>query len=155
MDKPRYTLPHGVAMALSVLPGFPPSLVFAGMLNAGLGRIICSDLLEPLAGRLIEIRVRDAGIALRFIIRAGRFVAQRSGQRADLVISASAHDFWLLAQRREDPDALFFSRRLVVEGDTELGLLAKNTLDAVDLPPLNAALLKPERIAGLIKGSLR
>jgi hypothetical protein len=33
---------------------------------------------------------------------------------------------------QEDPDTLFFSRRLAMEGDTELGLLIKNTLDAID-----------------------
>ena len=32
--------------------------------------------------------------------------------------------------RLEDPDTLFFSRRLVIEGDTELGLALKNALDA-------------------------
>jgi predicted lipid carrier protein YhbT len=36
-----------------------------------------------------------------------------------------------LALRREDPDTLFFSRRLVLEGDTELGLVVKNALDAM------------------------
>jgi hypothetical protein len=35
-----------------------------------------------------------------------------------------------LALRREDPDTLFFTRRLVLEGDTELGLALKNALDA-------------------------
>jgi predicted lipid carrier protein YhbT len=31
-----------------------------------------------------------------------------------------------------DPDTLFFSRRLTIEGDTELGLLLKNRLDALE-----------------------
>jgi len=35
------------------------------------------------------------------------------------------------ALRREDPDTLFFTRRLVLEGDTALGLEIKNTLDAL------------------------
>jgi predicted lipid carrier protein YhbT len=42
------------------------------------------------------------------------------------------YDLGRLAARKEDPDTLFFSRRLVMEGDTELGLLIKNTLDAID-----------------------
>ena len=63
----------------------------------------------------------------------------------DLTVSATARDFLLLLSRREDPDTLFFSRRLVSEGDTELGLTVKNLLDALDpeavlhqLPPLLA-----------------
>lgn len=51
----------------------------------------------------------------------------------DVTISASAYDFYRLSRREEDPDTLFFSRRLVMEGDTELGLLLKNTLDAMEL----------------------
>ena len=42
-----------------------------------------------------------------------------------------------LAQRQEDPDTLFFSRRLAMEGDTELGLVVKNALDALELPVLD------------------
>jgi predicted lipid carrier protein YhbT len=34
--------------------------------------------------------------------------------------------------REEDPDTLFFARRLTIEGDTELGLVAKNLLDGID-----------------------
>ena len=37
-----------------------------------------------------------------------------------------------LALRREDPDTLFFKRRLVMTGDTDLGLVVKNALDAID-----------------------
>ena len=40
--------------------------------------------------------------------------------------------FYQLLQRQEDPDTLFFNRRLSIEGDTELGLMVKNTLDALD-----------------------
>ena len=37
-----------------------------------------------------------------------------------------------LAERRQDPDQLFFQRRLVIEGDTELGLGLKNLLDSLE-----------------------
>jgi predicted lipid carrier protein YhbT len=62
------------------------------------------------------------------------FSAAKGNVVPDLIISASAYDFYLLAMRKEDPDTLFFNRRLVVEGDTELGLIAKNTLDAIEYP---------------------
>jgi predicted lipid carrier protein YhbT len=38
----------------------------------------------------------------------------------------------MLATRRADPDTLFFQRRIRVEGDTELGLGIKNTMDSMD-----------------------
>lgn len=46
-------------------------------------------------------------------------------------LRAKLDDFLALALRREDPDSLFFTRRLVVEGDTETGLALKNALDAL------------------------
>ena len=34
--------------------------------------------------------------------------------------------------RREDPDTLFFNRRLCIEGDTATGVHVKNLLDALE-----------------------
>lgn len=42
--------------------------------------------------------------------------------------------FLQLAARQEDPDTLFFNRTLSIEGDTELGLIVKNMLDAMEWP---------------------
>ncbi len=44
----------------------------------------------------------------------------------------------LIAARKEDPDTLFFQRRLRIEGDTELGLEVKNLMDSIDLELLPA-----------------
>jgi predicted lipid carrier protein YhbT len=68
-----------------------------------------------------------------------RFAARRRAPQVDLEIAASARDFLALARREEDPDTLFFCRRLSMEGDTELGLLVKNTLDAIEAPMLDLA----------------
>jgi predicted lipid carrier protein YhbT len=119
---------------VSRLPSFPPSVAFSGILNLALGRIIRKDALEPLHGKLILIRVTDLGLRVHFTIGPSGFRPTMSDAMPDLAISATARDFYLLSTRKEDPDTLFFSRRLVVEGDTELGLVAKNTLDAVELP---------------------
>ena len=69
----------------------------------------------------------------------------------DLTLSASAYDFVLLARRQEDPDTLFFSRRLSMEGDTELGLLVKNTMDAIELPMLNLEQFKPSQVLARLR----
>jgi predicted lipid carrier protein YhbT len=111
------------------------------MLNAAIGRQIDSAALQPLCGNCVEIFVKDLGLRLR-LTYTGRSFAPFFGDRpADVVISATARDFLLLARRQVDPDSLFFDRRLSMEGDTELGLLVKNTLDAVELPRL----LRPQR----------
>ena len=74
-----------------------------------------------------------------------------------MTFRASAYDFYLIARRIEDPDTLFFNRRLRIEGDTELGLVVKNSIDAIDwqnLPaPLRALLDRGAGFFALVTGS--
>lgn len=146
MSLPAFKFPKPLGAALSLLPAYPHSLLFSQGLNLALGRIIKPELLEPLHGKLISIRVTDAGVGFFFSINSTGFVACKAGRTPDLTISATAYDFLMLGMRKEDPDTLFFSRRLVVEGDTELGLIAKNTLDAVELPKLDIGQLMPGKV---------
>lgn len=138
----RPTLPKGMTRLLARLPAYPPSLLFAAVLDQALGRRIGSEVLHALHGRRLSICVVDAGFAFYFGACGGAFHACRPGP-VDLTISADAYDFLLLILRREDPDTLFFSRRLLMEGDTELGLLAKNTLDGLEPPVWVERLLRP------------
>lgn len=154
MEHPAFTFPQPIGKLVSLLPSFPPSFAFAKMLNLALGRIIPKEHLEPLHGKQIAIHVKDLGLRLYFTIDADNFKPTHSGKAPDLAISATAQDFFLLATRREDPDTLFFSRRLIVEGDTELGLVAKNTLDALELPKLTLALLAPRNLMAQMKSRL-
>lgn len=146
MNLPAFRFPKPLGLALSMLPSYPPSLLFSQGLNLALGSIIKPGLLEPLHGKLVSIRVTDAGLSFYFTIDSTGFVACAAGKTPDLAISATAYDFFLLATRREDPDTLFFSRRLVVEGETELGLIAKNTLDSIDLPKFELSQFTPEKV---------
>lgn len=125
-----------LAALLGKLPAFPGSLLFAGALTVALADRLPPDVLEALRGRPLRIQVQDTGIVFDFLWRGDAFAPCRGGAAAALTISASALDFVALARRQEDPDTLFFSRRLAMEGDTELGLLVKNSLDAIDGPLL-------------------
>ncbi|SRR5450759_239626 len=154
MEQPAFTFPKPIGTLVSLLPTFPPSFAFTKVLNLALDRIILKEYLKPLHGKQIAIRVKDIGLNLYFTIDADKFTPTRFGKVPDLAISATAQDFFLLATRKEDPDTLFFSRRLMVEGDTELGLVAKNTLDAIELPKLDAALLSPRNVMARIKSRM-
>jgi predicted lipid carrier protein YhbT len=48
-----------------------------------------------------------------------------------LRIVAPAASYLRLLRGDDDADRLFFERALVMEGDTEMGLVLKNTLDAI------------------------
>ena len=135
-------VPAPLRHVLSRLPARPGAWVFTAALNAVLPAHLDADVRRALHGRRLRLSVLDAGIAFDFAWRGRGFAALHGAGAPELVIGATLHDFGLLAMRREDPDTLFFSRRLVMEGDTELGLLIKNTLDAID-----GALLDPQRLA--------
>ena len=146
--------PRPLSLLVSRLPTLPPSFAFTSVLNLALGQIIRKDDLQPLHGKRIAIHVTDVGLRLYFTVDAAGFSPTRPSAQPDLAFSATARDFFLLATRKEDPDTLFFSRRLLVEGSTELGLVAKNTLDSVDLSRLTLAMLSPRNVLGQLKAQV-
>jgi len=137
-----------VGKLLSRLPAYPGSAIFATGLNLILAQHLPADTLHMLQGRILRIQATDAGIAFDFVWRNGKFVPVAPEGDIALTIAASLHDFYLLTQRKEDPDTLFFSRRLSMEGDTELGLLVKNTLDALDMSLFSPDQLLPGKLIG-------
>lgn len=137
MRFPPLAVPAPLARLLAALPQYPHGVAFTALLNLALADHVRPRDLQPLHGKHVCLRVNDAGIEFHFSVTPTAFVAGRRAPRPDLTISAAARDFLLLGLRREDPDTLFFSRRLVMEGDTELGLFVKNTLDALEWPVLD------------------
>nr|WP_083536783.1 SCP2 sterol-binding domain-containing protein [Steroidobacter denitrificans] len=87
-----------------------------------------AERLEELDGKRFQLRVEDVPIALTFEI-SGRALV-RSACAPDVTLRGALADFIALATRSEDPDTLFFQRRLAVEGETETGLHLKNLLDS-------------------------
>ncbi len=146
MSQNRMELPPAAGKLLSLLPGYPGSLLFAAGLNLALRERLPEDVKQSLRGKRFCLRVLDARLAFHFRWEEAGFVAGDGNGKPDLLIAASAQDFLLLARRQEDPDTLFFSRRLIMEGDTELGLLVKNTLDAIDGAIFDPASLTPSRL---------
>lgn len=147
----RFTVPAPVAWVVSRLPAMPPSFALARALDFGVGRIVSREQVAPLAGRRFALVVRDLGLAMHVASTPAGFRASRPPHAPDVTIAATLADFIALARREEDPDTLFFARRLSIEGDTELGLTLKNLLDGIDwdtivsrLPPL-LRYLRPAR----------
>jgi collagenase-like PrtC family protease/predicted lipid carrier protein YhbT len=130
---PAFTVPAPLARLSARLPQLPPTLALTTALNLAPEAILPRSVLSPLTGRHLRVCVLDAGLSLDFTLGAsGRFHPCRTDTPVDLTISAALRDFIALALREEDADTLFFGRRLCMEGDTGLGVLVKNTLDAVD-----------------------
>ncbi|OIN93647.1 MAG: sterol-binding protein [Comamonadaceae bacterium CG1_02_60_18] len=155
MTSTPFLIPQPVGQMLGRLPAYPGSLLFVTGLNVALAKKLASDVTQLLLGKKLRLCVTDAHWTFDFEWRGSRFVACRNPGAADLTISASANDFVLLAQRKEDPDTLFFNRRLAMEGDTELGLLVKNTIDAIELPVFNLAQLHPRHVLAQVRAQFK
>jgi predicted lipid carrier protein YhbT len=151
---PDFTLPVALARLGSKLPQLPPTLALITGLNLALGRLLPREPLEPLIGKRFSIRVLDAGMTLRFAYGQRGFRPLFDAAKPDLTLSARSRDFMALLMREEDPDTLFFNRRLLMEGDTDLGLLVKNTLDGIDLPRFDAARLSPAELFHRLRARL-
>ena len=149
-----FTLPRPVGAVLSRLPAYPGSVLLVTAINLALSRHLPQDVKDLLKDKRLSIRVRDARVAFDFTWNGQRFVPCKPQAETDLAISANAQDFLLLAQRRQDPDTLFFNRRLVMEGDTELGLVVKNALDALELPVLDPREWTPRAVLGRLAPGL-
>ena len=135
---PRFTLPAFVSAVGNRLPQWPHALVLTTGLNAALKmKLLPEDSLALLEGRTFLVDVQDTGGRACFTYRDGLFRPLFTlPETPDLTFAAKLSAFLQLALRQEDPDTLFFNRELSIEGDTELGLIVKNMLDAVEWPTL-------------------
>ncbi len=138
MDIPKFKLPGLVARIGGRLPRWPHSLTLIAGLNAATKmKLLPLDSLALLEGRTFLVEVLDTGGQANFTYRNGLFRPLFSApQTPDLCFRANLSAFMQMLARQEDPDTLFFNRELSIEGDTELGLVVKNMLDAVEWPQM-------------------
>ena len=119
--------PRHIAPLLRALPPATQKRLLERAMAKVLAAPIADGTLDFMAGRRLGIEVGDLGL---------RWVVELQGQRlvvvdadAEATVRGSATDLLLLAGRLEDADTLFFQRRLVLTGDVELGLTARNLLE--------------------------
>ncbi|MGL5948533.1 MAG: ubiquinone anaerobic biosynthesis accessory factor UbiT [Aeromonas sp.] len=117
----------------------------AALLNRVFSQAISEGDLDFLIDHWLKIELRDIGHSLLISLVNQQLCLAPSpnAPKADVVFSGEVNDFILIAARKEDPDALFFQRRLLITGDTELGLELKNLLDSLDLSALPSLLRYP------------
>ncbi|PMR74598.1 ubiquinone anaerobic biosynthesis accessory factor UbiT [Billgrantia endophytica] len=124
-------LPAPARLIRVVDPRVPLTLkrhVVEPVLNRTFAEPLAEGEFDALEGRRITLYVEDLGVMLTLTLENQRLVLCREAGEA--TIRGGWREFLCLATRREDPDALFFQRRLLIEGDTELGLMVKNLLDS-------------------------
>ena len=139
---PAFPLPRGLPAWLGPahqrlcrlvahLPVAPPSYLLAQVLDRALLPRLPADARQALAARCVELLVSDFAVRVRLALGPRGFVPAADGAPPALRIVAPSSSYLRLLRGEDDPDQLFFERALVMEGDTELGLVLKNTLDAI------------------------
>lgn len=105
--------------------------------------------LDFMEGRRLAIQLLDFDRCWVFQGHSGRLRLMAANGEADTRISGNIKEFVLLAGRREDPDTLFFQRRLNIEGDIELSLAVKNLIDGLEHNKLPKPLRRLISFAGM------
>ncbi|MBA4177576.1 MAG: sterol-binding protein [Leptothrix sp. (in: Bacteria)] len=113
------------------LPLQPPSFVAARLLDRLLLPRLDAHARAGLAHRTVEVELVETGLRVRLRLGDRGFQVASSHEEPALRICARSAALWRLTRGEDDADRLFFERELVMEGDTELGLMVKNTLDAI------------------------
>lgn len=130
---PGWLVPwHRRAAALAErLPSAPPSWATARLLDRWLLPRLPADARQALQGRVVALELSDFGLRVRLRLGPAGFAAAGDAAPAALRIAATAPGWLRLLRGEDDPDRLFFDRTLLMEGDTELGLVLKHALDAI------------------------
>jgi len=132
---PKYVRP--IAKRVIGIPGrFIPysaqKQVLGVILNQTFREPLQHGELDFLEGAKVRIKVTDLNVDWLINVGSDKFTPLARKLEDDVCISGESPDFILLATRQADPDTLFFQRRIRIEGDTELGLGVKNTMDSMD-----------------------
>lgn len=127
---PEVLLDH-VRGVVRRLPLEPPSFLAARVLDRVLLPRLDASQRQGLSHKVMELELLEPGIRLRLLLGDAGFAQAPREAPVLLRIRARTPALWRLLRGEEDADRLFFDRALVMEGDTEFGLLLKNTLDAI------------------------
>ncbi|MEF1289863.1 ubiquinone anaerobic biosynthesis accessory factor UbiT [Vibrio sp. M260118] len=140
INKIRTQLVQNAASILRSPIHFLPQIVQKRALLEGLKTVFKEALedgdFEFLEGKWLKVEIKDLQLSWLISYQDEQIVVADHPVKEDVLFSGHLNDLVLIAGRKEDPDTLFFQRRLTIEGDTELGLEVKNLMDSVDLESL-------------------
>ena len=137
-------VPKILKPSLRFVPFFAQNSVLIPALHSVFKAAINDGDFEFLTEKWLKISITDIDLHWWLSFQNNSLVMAAPSQaiQEDVSFTASGDDLLLIAGRKQDPDTLFFQRRLQIEGDTELGLEVKNLIDAIDLDQLPSSVHK-------------
>ncbi|PMH41185.1 sterol-binding protein [Vibrio sp. 10N.286.49.B3] len=137
INKVRHQLVNNAASLLKTPLHLLPQTVQRRVLLDGLETVFKEALddgdFEFLEDKWLKVSVTDIDLSWYISYSNESLIVAEQPVKEDVSFSGALNDLVLIVGRKEDPDTLFFQRRLKIEGDTELGLEVKNLMDSVDL----------------------
>ncbi len=127
------------------MPAGIQCLMLRQILERVLGGRIAEGDFDCLIDKKVRITVVDMQLSWGFGLSSRREISISASAHADTEIRADAMTFLQIATQNADPDTMFFQRRLLILGDTELGHEVKNLMDSIEsdrIPPTLLNLLQ-------------
>ncbi|OCG19198.1 hypothetical protein A9G22_10920 [Gilliamella sp. App2-1] len=145
--------PHVLGLTLRCIPFNVKKQAIEQLLQLQFEHALEDGELDFLENRWLKIQVTDLELIWFVSLIDNKLVVSRE-EIADVSFIGNANDLIMIATRRQDPDTLFFQRRLIVEGDTELGLYVKNLMDSIELDTMPKLLrLTLQKLAAIIESA--
>lgn len=134
--------PKILAFPSALLPFSVQKKVLADLLAKVFAEAIEDGDLEFLEEKWLKVEISDLKLTWYLSFADDKLIIEENCAAEDVSFSGALNELILIAGRKEDPDTLFFQRRLSIQGDTELGLEVKNLLDNIDFDNLSPLLQK-------------
>lgn len=135
-------IPKVLRPSLRLVPFNAQKSLLIPALHSIFGETIEDGDFEFLQGKWLKISITDLQLDWWLSFDQDQLImaSYKDNMTEDVSFSANGDDLVLIAGRKQDPDTLFFQRRLKIEGDTELGLEVKNLIDAIDIEQLPSSI---------------
>lgn len=119
------------------LTRFTPAPVMELFLNTGVNHLLKEERqqneLDFLKGQVARVEVTDLNFDFSFTLINQKLVIKVPAEKGDATLKSDQESMLKILHGEVDPDTLFFRRKLLITGDTELGLYIKNMIDTIDL----------------------
>ena len=133
IHKITQTAPRILVFPLRVMPFGPQRLVLQKLLQNIFAEALEEGDFDFLQKHWLCIHVDNLDLRLFFSVDSeGQILIEKHGD-SDAEIKGGWRSFLQLASRQTDPDTLFFQRKLMISGNTDLCHAVKNLLDSIEL----------------------
>lgn len=148
--------PQILAFPAKFMPFSLQQKLLSGVLNRVFAEALEDDEFEFLEGKWLQVEVQDLALTWFITCDENKLKVAEQAPTSDVSFKGNLNELIMITARKEDPDTLFFQRRLKIEGDTELGLEVKNMLDSFELDELPSSIHKLlTTLANFIKQGLQ